>query len=214
MGAVVKRVYFVRHGETEGNVGKFFQFSDTVLTEAGHRGAQALAQRVRHLPLDTLIASHYTRAQQTAGYVEEVTRLPIETRESFHEWRHPAHIEGILHEEGEGLIYKELHREAFWNPEWQPGDGGENCHDVLERIKESLDFLETHTGNEILVVSHGSYVKHLLSYILSNRSEDPQIHKSIYWSLGPMFNVAISECILEDGKWRMALYNDIAHFAE
>jgi broad specificity phosphatase PhoE len=76
----MKRIYFVRHGESEANVSDNHSGPLTPLTPRGHEQAAFIAERCSRLHLDTLITSTYVRAMQTAKYIAEKTGLnPIES---------------------------------------------------------------------------------------------------------------------------------------
>ena len=59
----MKRIYFVRHGETEGNLGKFFQTSETPLTENGHTAAKKVSERFKKVSIDKLISPHVAQSR-------------------------------------------------------------------------------------------------------------------------------------------------------
>jgi broad specificity phosphatase PhoE len=168
----MKTVYLVRHGQAEGNLKNFSQFPETELTEAGHEGARALADRFTDLQVDSLVVSPYTRAQQTANYISEKIDLPMTTADSFHEVNRPLEMRGETFNEETEHIFKRYYSE-FWS-EVSRDDGGERFCDVLVRMKKSLRFLEAQTEENIAVVSHGHYLRTLVVYIL-NKNE-PKYH--------------------------------------
>ena len=209
----MKKVYFVRHGETEGNVGKFFQTHDTPLTERGHEGAKAIAERLSHLTIDAIIASPFYRAQQTAGYISEAIKLPIETVESLHELQQSIIVRGKSwdSEEGQEFIYDR--EQNFFNPTWVI-DGAENHAMVLERVKNTVEILEKHPAQNIVVVSHGLFIRYIATYLLLAKNTDSSIHKMMSGSLHQLSNVAITEFIYNEADWKLLTWNDRAHFAD
>lgn len=209
----IKRIYFVRHGETEGNVKRFLQFHDTPLTQQGHKGAEAIAQRLVHVEVDTLIASSFLRAQQTAGYISEVKKLPITTVESFHESMRPAAYRGLGMDSDEVLKFRADYRVNYWRGDWHE-EGGENYFDVSKRVVESIEYLEECEGQEIAVVSHGDFIRSITSYLLLQKDTDVVANKAVFTSLQLMSNAAITEFTFEDGMWKLFTWNDHAHFAE
>ena len=209
----MKRIYFVRHGETEGNLGKYYQSSEVKLTEAGHTGAKAVAERVAHLPIDLIVASHFTRAQQTAKHIQERIDKPLKTVDAFHEVVNASSVWGKVIGSEETAAYAAERKERFTDPEWGP-DEAENFFAVLERLKTVMAFLEEATEENIVVVSHGNFLRHLTAYLLTKKNPDPQDHMSVYTVLDRMTNVAITEFTYEDGEWRLFTWNDHAHFAE
>ena len=213
MCMTTKHIYFVRHGETEGNLGKFFQFPDTKLSEAGHRGAKALAQRLEHMQVDALYASTFTRAQQTASYVAEVKNMPVTSLEYFHEKLHAKSIRGVKHDAPEAVAYKKEYAEQFWTEGWNH-DGAENYFDVCRRMTQGLSVLEQDSSEHIVVVAHADFIRTVAAYLLSGKSDDTQFVRTIFNNLEKMSNVGISEFLYTDNQWSLLHWNDHAHFAE
>lgn len=209
----MKRIYLVRHGESEGNVQKIYQGPDVPLSPDGHRGAKAVAERIATLEIDEIIASHFVRAQQTAGHISEKIEKEITTVESFHEVLNAQSVWGkSLHDE-ETADYVKERKEQFTNPEWNI-DGAENYFDVWKRIKDSVAFLENIAAKNIVVVSHGNFLRLLASFLLVQKTTNVEEHMCVYNSLQGMSNVGITEFFYDEGEWRLFIWNDHAHFAE
>lgn len=64
-----ERFIFVRHGETEGNRTRVYQFPHTPLNEAGEAQAQLVAKRLAGTRIGRLVASPMARAWRTASLV-------------------------------------------------------------------------------------------------------------------------------------------------
>ncbi len=209
----MKKVYFVRHGETEGNVGEFFQTKDTPLTEKGHAGAEAIAQRLKQLTVDAIIASPFLRAQQTAGYISRVLGKNIETIDSLHELQQSLVVRGKLWDSPEGVHFINDRNKNFFKSTWVV-EGAENHKMVLERVKKTIDVLEGHSAENIVVVSHGIFLRYLAIYLLLGKNDDSSIHEMISGNLHQLSNVAITEFVYDEGRWRLFTWNDQAHFAD
>ncbi len=208
-----KHIYFVRHGQTEGNLGKFFQFPDTPLTQAGHEGAQALADRFASVSVDALYSSTFTRAQQTASYVSNVKNIPVISLDYFHEKRHARTMQGVLYHTPEGRAYKQTHTQKFWTKDWDY-DGAETYFDVIQRAQKGLQLLEEENATDIVVVAHADFIRTITAYLLSGKSDDSQYVRIIFYNLHPMSNVGISQFVYKEGTWSLLHWNDYAHFAE
>lgn len=153
------KLYLVRHGETEWNVlDKICGRTDVPLTENGKRQAAALAEKLRDIPFDRIIASPLTRAQQTAGAVAALHNLPIET-------------DVRLIEQNYG-IYEGLNRfdENFLNNKRQFAfcyPGGESMMQVAARTYALVEELgEKYPNETILLVCHGGVCRVLRTYFL------------------------------------------------
>jgi len=145
----VKRVYFVRHGETEGNLGRYYQSPASPLTELGHKGAKAVAERFRHIAIDALMASPFVRAQQTAEHISNVLGIPVVTFDPFHELLHPTTVHGVQFNSDEGLAHKKAYKENYVVEDWKPA-GAENYYDVLQRVSACTTLLEN--SNTIIIL--------------------------------------------------------------
>ena len=72
------RIYFVRHGQTDWNSLKKLQGQqDACLNELGMRQSQAVAKRLKNVPLEALYSSDLARARQTAQAINTYHNLPL-----------------------------------------------------------------------------------------------------------------------------------------
>lgn len=208
-----KKVYFVRHGETEGNLGQYYQTSETPLTEAGHQGAQAVAERFTHIDINIIIASPFMRAQQTAAHISKALDIPVITSEYFHEVKNAVHIRGVRFGTEEAEKYNTERTANFLNPKWCP-EGAENYFDVSKRIECGIKILEENEYENIVVVSHGHFLRSFIARLLLDKHDEPKTNRIISESLITMSNVGITEFVYKEDKWRLFTWNDHAHFAE
>jgi len=67
-------VYFLRHGQSEANEKGVFagQINNCPLTDLGMQQCRAVAQEIKSLGIDRIIASNLTRARQTAAEVAKI----------------------------------------------------------------------------------------------------------------------------------------------
>lgn len=210
----MKKIYFVRHGETEGNAGKFFQFHDTLLTAKGHADAIKTGERLSHLKVDVILASPFTRAQQTAEHIHEMIGVPIETVKALHEQMQSFLIRGKLWDSPEGVLYHNARKNNYFAAEWPDRDGAENHADALVRIAAAVTLLENHPSDNIVVVSHGQFLNQLFIYLLLGKNTTSEFHQVIYENQHHLANGAITEFTFDDNQWKLFTYNDHAHFAE
>lgn len=206
----MKKVYFVRHGETVGNVAGYSQLPETELSDGGHAGAAALAERLAHITIDELIASPYVRAQQTAGYISEKLALQIETYDEIHEILRPSAIRGKIVDDEIALIYDQYDKE-YWNKN-SSMEGMENVFSVQQRVKKTLSFIESKSAENILIVSHGEFIRNLITYVLVGEVGSWDSYQAVYDGFVRMSNVAINEIVLKEGGWNVVSYNDHSHF--
>lgn len=155
----MRRIAFVRHGETEWNrAGLLHGRVDMPLNVRGVGQAGKAASRLETQPWDVLVTSPLARATSTAAVIGHRLNMPVEsiaglTEQAFGE------AEGIPRVEAALL--------------WPTGDypGGENRDEVLARSSEALKRLtEKQPGMNAIVVCHVVVIRCL---VLALTGSDP-----------------------------------------
>ena len=145
----MKRLYFIRHGESEGNVNRVFSGrADHPLTEYGRQQAALAADEAANLIIDLIVTSPLRRAAETAeiiadriGYPKEkIMQSALLMERSYGELQGKPY-EAIPHER-EGL---------------EKITGVESEAHLLERGKQAADMLRRLPNENILVVGHGTF---------------------------------------------------------
>lgn len=150
----MKRLYLLRHGQTEFNVKKLVQGRcDSPLTDLGRHQAQAAATwlKAHDVVPDKVISSPLGRAMDTASLVATELLGPSDAVEP---------CEGII-ERGYGTFEEGPH-DALPTDVWDPGEdlipfGGEGSQALQGRMVDTLTNIMDADGIEtLLAVSHGS----------------------------------------------------------
>ena len=209
----MKRVYLVRHGQTEGNVGRYFQDEHTVLTEKGHGQAMTTGERLTHVELGALVASPMKRAQQTAEHVSDALGIPVETCDDFHECLQPVHIRGLSKDDGEGLEFNKKYLEYYQRDEVF-AEGFENFNLVTQRARRCAEFIKSHKAENMVIVSHCAFIHSFASFLLLQEESCMKEGVILAGSLDKMSNASITEFTYSEGRWHLVTWNDNAHFAE
>lgn len=146
-------LYLVRHGQSEGNVKRYFHGqTDYPLTELGHQQAREVAEKLRDIPFTRCCASNLQRAWNTAlsclAFHKDVTpEVCTDLREHF-----VGDMEDIPWEEAErrfpGVPQKFV---TDWFHTVPPG--GEDPQEMLRRVSRCIDAI-IEQGEDTLVVSH------------------------------------------------------------
>jgi probable phosphoglycerate mutase len=158
------RMIIVRHGESEWNrIHRYQGQLDAPLSELGLRQAEALAERLKHEPIDVIYTSPLQRAARTAEAIARFhPNVPLHPT--------PALLE-IHHGEWQGKYAQEV-REQYaeglreWReyPTRSQMPGGESFSNVLKR---TLDFKERicaeHSDKTALVSTHDVVIKILVA---------------------------------------------------
>lgn len=161
----MKTIYFVRHGESETNAGAINKGFHAQLTEKGRQQAHLIAERCARLPAQIIIASTMPRAADTASIIAARTSLLIDYSELFVERRRPSiqvgmQKESLEYEKINHLIYENfLHTGARYTDE-------ENFEDLAERSSRALEYLLDRPESELLVATHGIFLRMLAARAL------------------------------------------------
>ena len=137
-----EKFIFVRHGETEGNRNRVYQFPHTPLNQAGETQAQRAAKNLAATRIGKLVASPMARAWRTASLIAAEHKM------------HPE-VDGALSERFYVSLWDKPIGERFdWNLD---PDGCEPLSTFVHRAAHSLMRILTddaHDG-ETVIVAHG-----------------------------------------------------------
>lgn len=218
----MKNVYLVRHGESEANIGNIYLGGETPLTEIGHGQAEFIAERASKLPIDVVIASTLVRARQTAQHIVDKTGKTLETSDLFVERRSPSEYVGRPYSDPKTAEIDKILDENFGKPDWKYSDE-ENFDDMKVRAKKAMDFLEARPEQEILVVTHGLFLRMLVGTIMFGDEFTGKEGYSLFKTLRTkntgltIFEHSPADRDAHDGRvkaWRMLTWNDHAHLAD
>jgi len=168
----------IRHAETRWNREKRIQGqTDSPLTRTGRSQASAWGRRLADQHWDCLLSSDLERSVDTAGQINAVLKLPLETEPGLREqdwgsWTGQTVLQ--LRQEMPGELA--VQEQAGWN--FCP-PGGERREDVWHRTRQALVTAGGRwPGGRILVGCHAGVIKALI-YRLCRRaflpSEPPLI---------------------------------------
>lgn len=167
----MKRLYLLRHGQTEFNVKKLVQGRcDSPLTDLGRKQAGMAAAWLKGHDVvpDKVVSSPLGRAMDTASLVATELLGPDAAVEP---------CEGII-ERSYGTFEEGPH-DALPTDVWDPGEdlvpfGGEGSHALQERMVGTLTNLMGAEGIEtLLAVSHGSASRQFIKAVAPGGFEFP-----------------------------------------
>lgn len=208
----MKRVYFVRHGETTHNRDCLVQDGTVLLSDTGVKQAYRVAERLANIDFTHLLVSDYERTKQTALPISELSGITPEYSPLFREVRRPSvffHTPRNSDEYQQYLVDEMTH---FEDADWRHSDE-ENFSDTLRRAQAALMEIEAKEG-DVAVISHGHFIRFFTAYIITGGTLDGAIWKHIYTRI-TMSNTGITTFEQnEQGIWSLLTFNDHAHFAE
>jgi len=212
------KVYFVRHGQTYGNLSEVHQDHSDRLDEHGIKQAQMVAKRFKTIKIDTILSSDYVRARVTAEEIAKVVNKKIETSELLRERKRPSSLVGKRYDSEEVLsTVKEMEIQKHI-PEYHHSDE-ENHTEVLQRAQKLLRFLEQRKEENILVVTHAAFMRFILTSMVFGKDATVQHFEKMYDAFR-VHNTGITVCKYGEGMrglykkdkyWWVVTWNDHAH---
>lgn len=181
---------FVRHGETVGNSEQIAHGqSESPLNERGIRQARITAEMLTgwNQTYHRVYASPLSRAHDTARHISEALGLPLHVNDDLKE--------GFLGD-WEGVTYQQLSDFNFAQRSIKDDDfsghNGESPNQLSRRMLQAVTTIrELHRGENIIVVSHGAAISHVLSLLLDTRP--------VFGYQYLMHNSAVTELTFEPG---------------
>lgn len=193
-----KKIYIVRHGQTDFNLRGIVQGSgvDSSLNDFGRAQAQAFFDAYHHIPFDKVYTSTLKRSQES---VRQFMQLGI-----GHEALAGLNEISWGKKEGEAITPDEDKYYHHMLSQWQLGntalriEGGESPDEVVARMKPAVDhIMSREEENTILICMHGRAMRILLCYLLRYplKSMDMFEHENLCLYVvnytGSMFNVEL-----------------------
>ncbi len=190
----MRRVFLIRHGETEGNASRIVQLPDIPLSARGVAQAERLARRLAGEGIAHIVSSDLPRAATTAAHLERATGVRL-TFEPLLQERNFGDVRGTP--------YAELTVDLF-APDFAPSNGESwpAFHARVDRAWAQLQDLLRTVDGDLAVVTHGLVCRSLASrhLLLADGQVVPERWENT--------SVTIVEC---PAPWRVRLLNCIAH---
>lgn len=208
-----KIVYFVRHGESEGNIAPVFQALESPLSYAGKKQAERIAERVSRLDFDALISSPLRRTKETTAYIEAATNHLAEFSDLFVERIKPTGLAGKSYDDPAADALWKQWEMSLYTSGMRVGDG-ENFDDLMQRADSALRLLSERPEKRTVVVTHGYFLRTIFARVLLGDALTGDAFRS-FQAHAETENTGLF--VLRRGTrheghaWRMWVYNDHAH---
>lgn len=159
------QLLLIRHGENDyTRKGKLAGWTpDVHLNDVGQAQAQALAEKLKPMPIKAIYSSPLERAVETALPLAKAKGLTIHKRSEVGEVRYG---------EWTGKSLKSLARTKLWQvvqkqPSAMQFPNGETLRDVQSRaVNEIEKIVAAHPKDIVAIFSHGDIIKLVLAYYL------------------------------------------------
>lgn len=161
----MKKLYIIRHGETEYNRKGMVQGSgiDSPLNETGERQADAFYEAYKNVPFQKVYTSNLIRTQQTVQkFIDR--GIPSEALTDLREisW---GMQEGVAFTPETSTVYQQI-CEA-----WTAGDleakidGGETPLEVASRQQKAIDHILSQSEELVLICIHGRAMRIMMCWM-------------------------------------------------
>ncbi len=198
----VKRVIFIRPGETDWNRDKRYQGWVAVpLNEHGRRQVQRLANFVRNIGLSAVYTSDLKRSLETAEILREKLGYPAVIDQRLRE-RNIGHWQGMTRQNMEAW-YPDEYQAFLADPANYRIPGGESRKDVEERMLAAFnDILKDDKGETVGIISHSTVINTLLSCIIPH----------VQFGSVDVSNTGVTTIKRgDDGQWQIIQADDKTH---
>lgn len=189
-------IYLVRHAESEGNAKGYVSSPKTRLTMKGHVQAKKLGRRLlkERIKIDNAYCSEFRRSIETIDDIFTASRLgdtPVEITNLLNE---------ISRKEFEGKKKSDyyLKKEQSKLLDDYRCRGGESENDVKKRAAKFLDVLRKERASNVLMVTHGHFIKHFMEIL--HLAAPEKIH-----------GASLSKIVLGDKTAKLEFFNDTKH---
>ena len=209
----MKKIYFVRHGQSTANVDGIRRGAETELTNTGKKQVEILAKRFENIDIDIVLSSPYKRALDTGRKIAETKKVPLVEIEYARERELPKEVLG-KHKKDPGVV--KLVTEIF--DSWISGNNkhkqAENYTEILNRADKLRIAIEQMQENNIAVTSHSMFGKFFaLRVILGEHMNPEQTLYSLFHMKTSNTGITVYE-IDEKNDWKLVNWNDDAHLGE
>jgi broad specificity phosphatase PhoE len=209
----LKRIYLVRHGQSESNVLPVYQDPMSQLSELGKKQAPQLAKRVSKISHELIVSSTLPRALETATAIATYANADIVPSDHYIEIKKPSVINGKEWSDEQAKTIHEKWIEALFDAHPRVMDS-ENYVDVVARVDQSLKFLEERDEQSIIVVSHDFFLRAIIARVTLGDTLTGKVFRNFYNRI-KIENTGISTidfCLDKDLRyWKLSIFNDHAH---
>lgn len=201
----VKRLVFIRPGETDWNLqGRFQGWVASPLNNYGRYQIERLANFIRNIGLTVLYSSDIRRAKETAEILATRLGHPPIFDERLRE-RSVGHWQGLTVPEIHGW-YADEYDQFQQDPDNFQIPGGESLVQVRKRAQTCLKaILKNHdkdVHNTIGIVSHTITINMMLEALI------PDVDSKHYLQFG---NSSVTTVMNDGDTWRITANNDTTH---
>jgi broad specificity phosphatase PhoE len=184
-------IYFVRHGQTSGNVARRHQANDTPLSPRGKKQAELAANVLKVYQPDHLVTSTMVRSVETASVIGAACNLIPDTRTEFRELERPSYLYGRKHRSFMSM---------WFYFRWYLGKTteGESYEELRIRFRDAQEILASLKPDaRVVVVSHTVFITLFIAHLCRDKALTPFHAAKAFYKIITMRNTHI-EMLLYD----------------
>lgn len=208
-------LFLIRHGKTDAFESNIKQSPTTSLGIEGIKQASAVAKRLSKEKINMILSSKWDRAYQTADLISKKLKINLKVVDGIHEKEHNATIYGI---DKNNNIFKKFEEETEKyesNLDWKFEGKGESIRDLINRVVKFKKYLidnNSDKNNNVLVVSHGQFIRAFIINILLGTNYSDDLFYRIYTSISTS-NTGITHFEYNESRdhWELIYFNDHLH---
>lgn len=162
------QILFVRHGESEDDIiNAYGGWADFPLTERGKEQLEATAKKIKDLKISffKVLSSPLERAKMSSAIIAKALNLDMEIFELVKERNTYGILSGMKKDEAKNK-YPEI-VEAYDKGKYVIGS--EREADTNERVKLAYQRLSQRPEQNLIVVTHGNFIKALMPIALGKK---------------------------------------------
>lgn len=196
-------IYFIRHGETSGNLAHRHQVEHSPLTIRGRAQVLARAPEIVALAPTHLIASSHVRAIETAAIIGKACNMIPETSRLFTELHRPQSLYGHFHGSPRSFLFYVAWYLGLVGGQDAVDTRGESYSAFRARIAAAAAHLATYPPDaRVVVVSHAVFINLFLAHMCHPRALSPWQAVRTFYSVLTIRNASMITCTYTPPKHR------------
>ncbi|MDO8265996.1 MAG: histidine phosphatase family protein [Candidatus Saccharibacteria bacterium] len=210
----MKRIIFIRHGQTVDNSTKIVQGYLSSLNIHGLEQASAATERFKDIGAEVIYTSNMIRASETAEILSKSLGLPVIKTGYLREKLRPLEQRNISHESEEFKNIEKTILENYNTDNYRYSDE-ENFEDLKERASQAFKLLLDEKRKTIIVVTHRNFLYYLTGYGLFGDKFSRE-HGQVFITKLHIDNTGLVEFVNsqnDDNGWVLHRWNDHSHLA-
>ncbi|MBI5401004.1 MAG: histidine phosphatase family protein [Candidatus Yonathbacteria bacterium] len=209
----MKKIYFIRHGEGEGNIDPSCPEMTSILTPRGRGQAMLVATRFVDIPVEKIISSTMIRAKETADIISKNNGTSMDVSNLFVERRKPKEQAGVTSDDPHARHAEETILANFNVPVHRFSDE-ENFDDLNNRANGALRYLKEMPEKNIMVITHSFFMRVIIAHAIFDKEITAEKCQRFIKKFN-MENTGITTMEYNEGNehspWRICGWNDHSH---